>query len=86
MKTIRLIALILAVLALLAGNSVLRFLPPLTIEEADLDRVDWLERDLKRVLEIEPDHADALNAPIVAGVSSADAKVFLKDRMFEQHG
>lgn len=29
---------------------------------AELDRIDWLERDLKRVLEIEPDNADALNA------------------------
>lgn len=31
-------------------------------------------------------YADSKNAPIVAGVSSADARVFLKDKMFEQHG
>jgi hypothetical protein len=31
-------------------------------------------------------YADQHNAPILAGVSSADAKVMLKDRMFQQHG
>jgi predicted N-acetyltransferase YhbS len=31
-------------------------------------------------------HADQMNAPILAGVSSADAKVMLKDKMFQQHG
>ena len=31
-------------------------------------------------------HADEVNAPILAGVSSADATVFLKDKLFEQHG
>lgn len=31
-------------------------------------------------------HADLHNAPILAGVSSADAKVMLKDRLFAQHG
>lgn len=29
---------------------------------AEFGRLDWLERDLMRVLELEPDHADALNA------------------------
>lgn len=29
---------------------------------AELDRIDWLERDLKQVLSLDPDHADALNA------------------------
>jgi len=31
-------------------------------------------------------HADERDAPIVAGVSAADADVFLKDRLFKQHG
>ena len=31
-------------------------------------------------------HADQHNAPILAGVSSADSKVMLKDKMFQQHG
>lgn len=30
--------------------------------------------------------ADAQELPILAGVSSADAKVFLKDKLFQQHG
>ncbi|MEJ2027126.1 MAG: tetratricopeptide repeat protein, partial [Limibacillus sp.] len=29
---------------------------------AELERVDWVERDLGRVLELDPDNADALNA------------------------
>lgn len=31
-------------------------------------------------------HADAMNAPIVAGISAADKDVFLKDKAFQQHG
>lgn len=31
-------------------------------------------------------HADDVNAPILAGVSAADATVFLKDKLFQQHG
>lgn len=30
--------------------------------------------------------ADQHNLPVLAGVSSADAKVFLKDKMFQHHG
>jgi N-acetylglutamate synthase-like GNAT family acetyltransferase len=31
-------------------------------------------------------HADEVDAPIVAGVSAADARVILKDKMFQHHG
>jgi len=31
-------------------------------------------------------HADEHDAPIVAGVSAADARVILKDKMFQHHG
>jgi len=31
-------------------------------------------------------HADELDAPIVAGISSADKDVFLKDKSLQQHG
>jgi predicted N-acetyltransferase YhbS len=31
-------------------------------------------------------HADEHDAPMVAGVSAGDARVMLKDKLFEQHG
>ncbi len=31
-------------------------------------------------------YADQHNAPVLAGVSSADAKVMLKDKLFQHHG
>jgi len=31
-------------------------------------------------------HADEHDAPIVAGVNAGDAQVFLKDKVFQQHG